>query len=53
MTKVNTQAPNIAINLADSPLSSSDVARYLQRNPAPGMSSVTLIKNGVVTVLGG
>ncbi|WP_224031030.1 hypothetical protein [Paraburkholderia caribensis] len=51
-TKVATQAQNVVINLVDSPLSSTEVAQFLQRNPVPGMNSVTLIKNGVVTVLG-
>ncbi|WGS49992.1 hemagglutinin repeat-containing protein [Paraburkholderia sp. D15] len=51
-TKVNTQASNVVINLADSPLTDSQVAQYLQRNPVAGLTSVTLIKNGVVTVIG-
>jgi filamentous hemagglutinin len=51
-TKVSTQAPNVVINLADSPLSSTQVAQFLQRNPVAGMDSVILIKNGKVTVIG-
>ncbi|QVX38410.1 hemagglutinin repeat-containing protein [Ralstonia solanacearum] len=49
--KVGTQAPNVVINLADSPLNSSQVAAFLQRNPVPGMNSVIVIKDGVVTVI--
>ncbi len=51
VAKVGTQAPNVVINLADSPLNSSQVAAFLQRNPVPGMNSVVVIKNGVVTVI--
>ncbi|WP_425895231.1 hemagglutinin repeat-containing protein [Ralstonia pseudosolanacearum] len=51
MAKVGTQAPNVVINLADSPLNSSQVAAFLQRNPVPGMNSVIVIKDGVVTVI--
>jgi filamentous hemagglutinin len=50
--KVSSQAPNVVINLADSPLSASDMAQFIQRNPVPGMNTVTLVKNGAVTVLG-
>ena len=50
--KVGSQAPNVVINLVDSPLSASDMAKFIRRNPVPGMSTVTLIKDGVVTVLG-
>jgi hypothetical protein len=45
------QAPNVVINLADSPLSASTIAQYIQRNPVPGLKSVIIIKNGTVTVL--
>ncbi|OAI80265.1 hypothetical protein RSP799_08395, partial [Ralstonia solanacearum] len=51
VAKVGTQAPNVVINLADSPLNSSQVAAFLQRNPVPGMNNVVVIKNGVVTVI--
>ncbi|EDT41041.1 hemagglutinin repeat-containing protein [Burkholderia ambifaria] len=50
--KVQTQAPNVVINLADSPLSGADVAQFLQRNPVAGMNTVTVIKNGAVVVVG-
>ncbi|CAG9257945.1 tRNA nuclease CdiA-2 [Burkholderia diffusa] len=50
--KVQTQASNVVINLADSPLSGTDVAQFLQRNPVAGMNTVTLIKNGAVIVVG-
>lgn len=49
--KVGTQASNVVINLADSPLNSSQVAAFLQRNPVPGMNSVIVIKYGVVAVI--
>ncbi|WP_156440541.1 hemagglutinin repeat-containing protein [Burkholderia sp. MSMB1072] len=50
--KVQTQAQNVVINLADSPLSGTDVAQFLQRNPVAGMNTVTIIKNGAVIVVG-
>jgi filamentous hemagglutinin len=50
--KVAGQAANVVVNLADSPLSASEMAQFFQRNPVPGMNSVTLIKDGVVTILG-
>ncbi len=51
--KTAEQAPNVVINLADSPLSASEVAQYLQRNPVGKANSVIIIKDGRVTVLGG
>ena len=45
------QAPNIVVNLADSPLSASDVAQFIARNPIPRLSRVLIIKDGKVTVL--
>ncbi|CAD18224.1 hemagglutinin repeat-containing protein [Ralstonia pseudosolanacearum] len=51
--KSNKQAPNIVVNLVDSPLSISEVTQYLQRNPVGKANSVILIKNGKVIVLGG
>jgi filamentous hemagglutinin len=45
------QAANVVLNLADSPLSATDVAQYIQRNPVPGLKSLTIMKNGVVSVL--
>lgn len=53
VTKSNKQAPNIVVNLVDSPLSISEVTQYLQRNPVGKANSVILIKNGKVIVLGG
>ncbi|WP_196248119.1 hypothetical protein, partial [Ralstonia solanacearum] len=47
------QAPNVVINLVDSPLSISEVTQYLQRNPVGKANSVILIKGGKVVVLGG
>ncbi|HDR8906791.1 TPA: hypothetical protein QDA83_002315 [Burkholderia multivorans] len=49
---VQIQASNVVINLAHSPLSGTDVAQFLQRNPVAGMNTVTLIKNGAVIVVG-
>jgi hypothetical protein len=43
------QAPNVVVNLADSPLSASEVAQYLQRNPVGGLRNLILIKDGQVT----
>jgi filamentous hemagglutinin len=51
--KTAEQAPNVVINLADSPLSISDVTQYLQRNPVGRANSVILIKDGRVVSLGG
>lgn len=45
------QANNIVVNLADSPLSASDVAQYVARNPVPGLRNLILIKNGNVTTV--
>ena len=47
------QAPNIVVNLVDSPLSASDVAQYVTRNPIARMDSLIIIKNGSVIVLKG
>jgi filamentous hemagglutinin len=49
--KVERQAPNVVLNLSDSPLAASDIAQYIQRNPVSGLDSLILIKNGIVTVL--
>ncbi|MHA7681879.1 CdiA C-terminal domain-containing protein [Cupriavidus sp. PET2-C1] len=51
--KTAEQAPNVVINLADSPLSISEVTQYLQRNPVGAANSVILIKDGRVVSLGG
>ncbi|MDB0524425.1 hypothetical protein [Ralstonia solanacearum] len=51
--KTAEQAPNVVINLVDSPLSISEVTQYLQRNPVGKANSVILIKGGKVVVLGG
>lgn len=51
--KTAAQAPNVVINLADSPLSISEVTQYLQRNPVGAANSVILIKDGRVVSLGG
>lgn len=45
------QAPNIVLNLVDSPLTASEVAQYLSRNPVPGLRSIVFIKDGLVTVV--
>lgn len=44
------QAPNIVVNLADSKLSISDVAQFLQRNPVRGLESLIIIRDGKVFV---
>ena len=45
------QANNIVVSLADSPLSASEVAQYIQRNPIGGLRNLILIKDGKVTAL--
>ena len=45
------QAPNVVVNLADSPLSVSDVAQYFARNPVPRLTRLIIIKDGQVVVL--
>jgi len=50
--KVKSQAPNIVINLDDSPLTSQQIIQYLQANPVSGLNAVFFIKNGVVTIVG-
>jgi filamentous hemagglutinin len=45
------QAPNVVVNLVDSPLSASEVAQYVQRNPVPGLRTLTIIKDGKVVVV--
>lgn len=47
------QAPNVVVNLADTPLTPSEVAQFIQRNPIAGLKSLTLIKDGKVIVLSG
>ncbi|ALU88770.1 filamentous hemagglutinin outer membrane protein [Herbaspirillum rubrisubalbicans M1] len=49
--KVNTQAPTVVVNLADSPLTASDVAQYIQRNPVGNMKSLFIMKSGKVYFL--
>jgi filamentous hemagglutinin len=45
------QANNVVVNLADSPLSASEVAQYVQRNPVGGLQNLVLIKDGKVITL--
>jgi arsenate reductase-like glutaredoxin family protein len=45
------QAPNVVVNLADSPLSISEAAQYIARNPVPRLTRLIIIKNGQVVVL--
>ena len=47
------QANNVVVNLTDSPLSASEVAQYVQRNPIGGLRNLILIKDGRVTNLNG
>jgi filamentous hemagglutinin len=49
--KSEIQAPNVIINLADSPLNLTEVAQYLQRNIVETARSVILIKDGKVITL--
>lgn len=44
------QADNVVVNLADSPLSASDVVQFIQRNPVGGLRNLILMKDGKVTV---
>ncbi|WP_373380283.1 hemagglutinin repeat-containing protein [Cupriavidus nantongensis] len=50
--KVDKQATNVVVNLADSSLTPTEVAQHFQKNPIPGMNSLFIIKNGSVTILG-
>ncbi len=45
------QANNVVVNLADSPLTASEVAQFVQRNPVGGLRNLIVIKDGKVTVL--
>ena len=47
------QANNVILNLADSPLSASEIAQYVQRNPIGGLRNLIIIKDGRVTNLNG
>jgi len=49
--KVRDQAPNVVINLADSPLTPAQVANHLRANPVPA-NNIIIIKNGEVTMVG-
>jgi filamentous hemagglutinin len=49
--KVKNQAPTVVINLADSPLTASEIAQFVQKNPVPGLNKLIIIKDGKVTVL--
>jgi hypothetical protein len=49
--KVEHQAPNVVLNLVDSPLSPAQVANHLQVNPVP-VNNLVIIKNGQVVVMG-
>ncbi|BEP54055.1 MULTISPECIES: hemagglutinin repeat-containing protein [unclassified Variovorax] len=52
--EVNTfQANNVVVNLADSPLTASEVAQYVQRNPIGGLRNLIIVKDGRVTNLNG
>lgn len=52
--KVNIQgAPNVVINLADSPLTASQVAQNIQKTPVSGLSRLIILKDNKVIVLGG
>lgn len=51
--KVRRQAQNIVINLADSSLSISDVAQFIQRNLVDKLESLIIIKDGSVVLLKG
>ncbi|MCR8957637.1 hemagglutinin repeat-containing protein [Variovorax sp. S2] len=47
------QANNVVVNLADSPLSASEIAQFVQRNPIGGLRNLIIIKDGRVTNLNG
>ena len=41
--KVEHQAPDIVLNVTDSPLSSEDMLRFLDQNPVEGLENLYLI----------
>lgn len=47
------QANNVVVNLTDSPLSASEVAQYVQRNPIGGLRNLIILKDGRVTNMNG
>ncbi|WP_167333665.1 LysM peptidoglycan-binding domain-containing protein [Paracidovorax oryzae] len=49
--KVESQAPNIVLNLADSPLQPGQVIRHLELFPVP-VNNLVIIKNGQINVNG-
>ena len=51
VSKSENQAPNIVINLADTPLNITEVAQFLQRNIVETARSIILIKDGRVIAL--
>lgn len=42
--KVKRQAKNVVINLADSPMSASTLAQYIQLHPVSGLDKLFIIK---------
>jgi len=41
--KVNHQAPDIVLNISDSPLSSGDIFKFFDDKPLPGLNRIYLI----------
>jgi hypothetical protein len=47
--KVDRQAPNVVVNLNDSPMSTHALINYLKQNPVPNLNSVIIIKGPNLT----
>lgn len=46
--KVEHQAPDIVLNLTDSPLTSADMLKFLEEKPVHGLENLYLIKGDEV-----
>ena len=51
--KVTSQAKNVVLNLADSPLGFEEIAKALNEYPVPGLQRLYLLKNGEFRVFEG
>lgn len=46
--KIEHQAPDIVLNITDSPLSSQDILNFLDQNPVIGLQNLYLIDGEIV-----
>lgn len=46
--KVEHQAPDIVLNITDSPLSSADILKFLDEKPVNGLKNLYLIDGEIV-----